>query len=245
MSKIAEKFVLAIALAAMAGGSALAVEANCVRLSFKPVAGTYLDGTTDASAEWYAVCGSKDAVFAGITADCKAVDPVDDKIYGCLKANNLGRITCTFDQDGRSHFFVFLLDTRGATGAASAAYPTVVNGVKEVVDVESSAVASLAFADATANAFGFSAIPSDLTTEARIAGIDASSDPENIIITVEGVHKALQYNVRTDSDAGKVAEGGLADTPKTSETGTVQFTVPKTGDRAQFFRLVRQPLDNK
>lgn len=241
MTKIAKKLVLASAIGA--AGFAFAVEANAVRLSFKPVAGGYNSGK-DASGEWYAVCGSKDATFAGITADCKAVDTEDDVVFGTLKVNSAGLVTCAFDKGDYNNFFVYLLDTRDTAGAASATAPTVVNGVKEVAsNIESGTASNLVNADASGKAFGFTAAPAGIT-EAKISKIDATSDPENVLITVTGTHAAIKYNVSEGADPAAAA---AAETPasdvQAGGAAEVTFPVKKSPDGgAQFFQLMRQPL---
>ena len=229
---------LSVAATAMLCGIVQAVDVTCVRLSFEP------EDVGTRTTEWYAVCGSKNAEFGGITADGKVVNP-DDTIYGFLKVNNLGRITCTFDQGEMDYFFVYLLDTTDTDGHVAASKPTVINGLQKKVTatIEEGAVSALSLVTASGATMGFTAEPSDAAS-AKIVAIDAASNPDKVLITVEGTHPALKYNVRNSEAVVGIDEANLGDTPRTSTTGTVTFEVEKNAESgAQFFKLVRQPLN--
>lgn len=229
---------LSTAAAAVLCNMAQAVDVTCVRLSFEP------EDVGTRTTEWYAVCGSVNEEFSGITADGAAVDP-SDKIYGFLKVNNLGRITCTFDRDGMDHFFVYLLDTADAEGVVPDSKPTVINGLQKKVSatIEDNSLSALSLVNASGTTMGFTAEPSG-ASDARIVAIDPTSKADKVLITVEGTHPALKYNVRNSEDVADINEAALGDKPRTSETGTVTFEVEKnTESGAQFFKLVRQPLN--
>lgn len=245
---------LSAAAAVMLCGAAFAGLPTFIK--FTPVGqGTYGDGVTAVGAnEWYAICWSQDNQFDDITADCKATGS-DDVVLKTLRVNSYGEIHTVIDQDDipgtGGYFFVYLLDTRNTSGAVAETNPTdateeapaMVNGKKEVVCEATSLFTGAC--DASGKTYTLTALPEGAAENVAITAIDVTSDPANVLITVEGIHASLQYNVRTSDNPSGIAEGAL-DEPKASATGTIQFSIPKseTGG-AQFFQVTRQPINNK
>lgn len=240
---------LSTAAAAVLCGTALAGLPTFIK--FTPVGqGTYGDGATAVDAgEWYAICWSQDNVFADITADCKATG-ADDVVLKTLRVNSYGEIHTVIDQDdipGKGgYFFVYLLDTRSPDGVVASSVgesgtPTMVNGKKEVVCEATNLFTGEC--DASGKTYTLTADPNG-AADLQITKVDAS-DPDYVELTVTGLHPSLQYNVRTSDDPAKVGNGNL-DNPQASQTGEAKFKIRKseTGG-AQFFQVMRQPLDNK
>lgn len=258
MQKIYRMIGFAVAAAMVGGAFANAVSQDDTIITFSTKGDTYVDGSTVLKGEWYALCWSADANFAGITADCKAADPYDsetnpagDAVIACLpnadgQGNCVNTIVIIKSASRYAHtgyYFIYLLDTRNADGTAVApgvdGKPTSVNGTTVVVNGAAASAEGYnnisAPAVVTSADYDETALPAD-ATDPVISKINPAG--EAVEITVENMHKAVKYNIRKGSALGNVMTLH-PDHPLTGVTETV-FSLPK--DDARFFQVVRQPL---
>lgn len=250
-----------MAVALSLGASALADAANLL-VSFSTAgADFYADGTTVvADGEWYALCWSPNPQFGGIAVDGSAAAPGDKVLLSAPLAKG-GRCPFTvFEVDSADkpasdgYYFVFLLDTRDASGVPAGSKAALkaggVNGAAVARDFtaaksEVSTVASAAGAAADASSWAASAVDTAAEgfTQARISAIVPVEN--GVRITVSGMMPGVKYNVQMGAGLSDVASGAAVksyalEVPKTSGDNDVGFTV--SSESARFFKVVRQPL---
>lgn len=240
-----------LAAASLAVG-AFADAAN-VLISFSTKSDYYADGTPVLDGEWYALCWAKDRNFDGITLDCKPVNP-DEKILIMAPLAKGGR--CPFvvfqvdsavaPSEGR--YFVYLLDTRDATGTK----------VAEAGENEAGERVPQSWINGAAVSKGFTASSSAGKNRARAvsvtSGVWAESEvvdakqpritsfkveDAKVKITVADMLPGVKYNISMGSSPSEFTSYGL-DVPKTvADDPTFELDLSD----AKFFRVVRQPLD--
>ena len=220
---------------------------------------TYADEKPVLPGEWYALCWSANSTFAGLTIDCEPVDADDEVLIVAPLAKTLanGNVGCpyvVFQVDSANapaggNYFVYLLDTRDATGDVVSAATTSEKTGKRIpaTSVNGSVAAKGYTASSSLGATQTGdevAVATDSWVETAIAEVKQPKitafkvDGANVKITVADMIPGVKYNVM------------LGETPSTLTTYGLE--VPKTGveeaefviapDDAKFFKVVREPL---
>ena len=247
-------YKLGVMLAAATFAAGAFADAANVLISFSTDGSeTYADEKPVLPGEWYALCWSADPVFDGLTIDCKPVTEGEEVVVAAPLAEKLsnGNVGCPyviFQLDSASakahtdgYYFVYLLDTRDATGTAvatakdGALVPDVANGAVATMNYTASAsTGTVKTGEAVADSWAETAI-----AEVKQPKITAFKvEGANVKITVTDMLPGVKYNVM------------LGETPSTLTTYGLE--VPKTGveeaefviapDDAKFFKVVREPL---
>ena len=237
---------LVLACSAAFAANAFADAGNTL-VTFSTQHDTYADGvTTVLDGEWYALCWSPNAEFGGITADCKPATE-GDEIYLMAPLAKNGRCpTTVFQLDSKvapttGNFFVYMLDTRTASGELAAA----VDGKPVAASAQNKATTSAATSERTITISTGTVTDSAKFAETAVpAGVDNPVIEKFEIvgtkahITVSGMHPALQYNVKAGATVGEIET--LNSTPLQGDADGETFIVDK--DLGNFFKVVRQPL---
>jgi hypothetical protein len=224
-------------------------DAGNTLITFSTQADTYADGTSVKDGEWYALCWSPNETFGGITADSKPA-AAGDEIYLMAPLAKNGRCpTTVFQLDSKvapttGNYFVYMLDTRTATGDLAAA----VDGKPVAASAQNKATASAATSERTitvktgtetaASGFTETAVPAGAGNPV-IEKFDLVGTKARIVVS--GMHPALQYNVKAGATVDKIET--LNDRPLQGDADGVTFEVDK--DLGNFFKVVRQPLETQ
>lgn len=225
-------------------------DAGNTLITFSTQADKYADGSPVKDGEWYALCWSPNETFGGITADSKPAVP-GDEIYLMAPLAKDGRCpTTVFQLDSKvapttGKYYVYLLDTRTATGDLAAA----VDGKPVAASAQNLTVEGTASGDrsitvktgvaTTAANFAETALPAGTPTPV-IEKFDIIGTKAHI--QVSGMHPALQYNVKAGATVDKIDQ--LNEVPMQGDPkGVNNFVVDK--DLGNFFKVVRQPLNKK
>jgi len=261
------KFCFMLAAATFAAG-AFADAAN-VLVSFWSTDDYYADGSRVLPGEWYALCWSPNAEFGGITCDFEPARE-GDIIFDVMPRAKVypdGNVGCKFTVFQASaskvkaggNYFVYLLDTRDATGK-SVAKDTKVNSVGLCVpnvrlsgcsvsgsftaDVADNASTNKGVAsDVAASDIGKwseSAVPAAILKQPRIVDFTLVEGAK-VNISVADMIPGMKYNICMGNNPSELTTYRLQ-APKISlsEDEIVPFTV--SSENAKFFQVVRQPL---
>lgn len=237
---------LSTAAAAVLCGATLANQDDAI-ITFSTTADYYADGTAVKDGEFYALCWSADNAFDGITAKGTAVN-ADEKVLAKIPLAKGGRCPTTVfevssDYVKGGYFFVYLLDTRDASGkpaASSAALATSgVNGSTVVVSAAAAGNGTIVSKTDVATSKEYAA--TDVSDVPNPTIEDLDFDGENAIITVGNMVPYLKYNVKKGATVDQIET--LGGKPLQGEAGGVTFVISKKD--ANFFKVVRQPLVNE
>jgi len=251
-----KRFGLMLAAATFAVG-AFADAAN-VLVSFSTKADYYADGTPVLDGEWYALCWAKDRKFDGITLDCKPVNANPDQERILLMAPLAKGGRCPFvvfqidsavaPSDGR--YFVYLLDTRDATGTSVAEAGENDDGERVPMSSINGAAVTKGYTASTSagkNKARAVAVTSGVWADSEVVDAEPPRitafkvEDAKVKITVAGMLPGVKYNISMGASPSSMTEYGL-NVPKTVNDDPV-FEIDQ-GD-AKFFQVVRQPLEKK
>ena len=238
---------LSTAAAAVLCGAALANQDDAI-ITFSTTADYYADGTAVKDGEFYALCWSADNAFDGITAQGTAVNAAEKVLAKIPLAKDGHCPTTVFevssDYVSGGYFFVYLLDTRDASGkpaASSAALAT--SGVNGSVAVVSAAAAgngtiiSQTGVDTSATPY----VETDVSNVPNPTVESLTFDGDSAIIEVGNLVPYVKYNVKKGATVDQIKT--LGGKPLQGEAGGVTFVIDKKD--ANFFKVVRQPLVNE
>lgn len=238
---------LSTAVAAVLCGAALANQDDAI-ITFSTTADYYADGTAVKDGEFYALCWSADNAFDGITAQGTAVNAAEKVLAKIPLAKDGHCPTTVFevssDYVSGGYFFVYLLDTRDASGkpaASSAALATSgVNGSTVVVSAAAAGNGTIVSKTDVATSTDYAV--TDVTDVPNPTIVDLDFDDDNAIITVGNMVPYLKYNVKKGATVDQIKT--LGGQPMQGKAGgVVQFVINKKD--ANFFKVVRQPLVNE
>ena len=245
--------LLCMAAAVLSAAFVYADEGD-VLINFSTTHDTYADGTTVLDGEWYALVWSPDGAFGGITSDCGPARSGDEVVFVSPLAKNGKCPDVVFElARDKAHFDgvyqVYLIDTRNADNTAPAAAVAgarpVLNGAVASKDYQVSDVYGASAATATASS------GSSTWAESVVDASQYDSEPSvaafkvedaKIKITVTGMVPGLKYNIRKGATVQSIETLSL-EVPLTKTSEETMFVLDK--DDAKFFKVVRQPLDNK
>ena len=241
-------------LAGILCSAALFADEGATLISFSTEADTYADGKSVIDGEWYALVWSQDGAFEGINLDCTPVDANDEIVYVSPLATNghcpdVVFVIPTAKARANGVYAVYLLDTRDASGetvaAANGSKRPAINGA--VVSKNFSVEGGVGLVKATETAVqGEAEWTASSVDETKIANYEPAKisaikvENAKVKITVSNMLPGLKYNMRMGSEPDKLQTLALP-TPKTASDPVF---VLDQGD-AKFFKVVRQPLDNK
>ena len=239
-----KKLVMMMAMAAF--GAAFGA-ANDTILTFSTQGpDTYGDGTTVLDGERYALVWQRTGTaFAGLTADCKPVDPKNTQIVvvaplakdGCCPATVFEIDAAYAATFAGGDFALYLLDTRvekaelsGAAGVR--ALPTSVNAVGAVAAVGNDGEGAVA-TGGSARVGAVSLAEVGVYTKIDEPRIDAMRIADaKIELTVSGMSDAAEYMVVQGAEPGKV--GAKMETTIQGD----KLIVDKPTGGAMFFRVI-------
>ena len=247
------KFCFTLATAVFAAG-AFADAAN-VLISFSTEADTYADGTPVKDGEWYALCWTADGSFDGLDLDCNPVDPAEKVLVVAPLAENGHCPFVIFQIDSKvapvaGNYFVYVLDTRNASGTAVASAKKNADGKRVPATEVNGAVASKSFTAAASIGANNANEGVDVSGRWVASTVAEAKQPritafkvENakVKITVADMMPGVKYNIVMGDSPTNLTSYGL-DVPKTINDDPTFEIDP--GD-AMFFRVVRQPLSTK
>ena len=238
---------LSTAAAAVLCGAALANQDDAI-ITFSTTADYYADGNPVENGEFYALCWSADNAFDGITAQGTAVNAAEKVLAKIPLAKDGHCPTTVFevssDYVSGGYFFVYLLDTRDASGkpaASSAALATSgVNGSTVVVSAAAAGngtIVSQTGVDTSATPYvetDVSDVPNPTVEKFTIDGDMAKIEVGNLVPYVK-------YNVKKGATIDQIKT--LGGEPLQGKADGVTFVINKKD--ANFFKVVRQPLVNE
>ena len=235
---------LSTAAAAVLCGAALANQDDAI-ITFSTTADYYADGTAVKDGEFYALCWSADNAFDGITAQGTAVNAAEKVLAKIPLAKDGHCPTTVFevssDYVSGGYFFVYLLDTRDASGepaASSAALATSgVNGSTVVVSAAAAGNGTIVSKTDVATSTDYAVtdvadVPNPTVEKFTIVGDMAKIEVGNLVPYVK-------YNVKKGATVDQIET--LGGKPLQGEAGGVTFVIDKKD--ANFFKVVRQPVD--
>lgn len=238
---------LSTAAAAVLCGAVLANQDDAI-ITFSTTADYYADGKPVKDGEFYALCWSADNAFDGLTAKGTAVN-ADEKVLAKIPLAKGGRCPTTVfevssDYVSGGYFFVYLLDTRDASGnvaASSAALATSgVNGSTVVVSAAAAGNGTIVSkTDVTTSKEEYAA--TDVADVPNPTVENFTIDGDTAIITVGNMVPYVKYNVKKGATVDQIET--LGGKPLQGEAGGVTFVIDKKD--ANFFKVVRQPLVNE
>lgn len=239
-----KSMVLAYFALSFCVGSAFA-DAGNVLISFSSKGpDTYADGQTVVKdGEWYALVWTPNATFGGFDVNLNPVNEDERVMLAAPLAKDGGCPTVVFQVDSKNaptggKYLVYLLDTRGVSGAPSSAdengKPQIANGLALMSNatgeggiLQGSGLGAWSDSDATG-------VGKPQITEFKIVG-------ENALITVKGLAANVRYTVVTGATVDKINMSDPVALPQVGAEGVAVFGVEKSV--GNFFTVVRQPLD--
>ena len=238
---------LSVAAAVALSSVAFANQDDAI-ITFSTTADFYADGTPVKDGEFYALCWSADSEFDGITAQGAAVNP-DEKVLAKIPLAKDRHCPTTVlevssDYVKGGYFFVYLLDTRDASGipaASSAALATSgVNGSTVVVSAAASGNGTIVSQTGVETTTDYVETVVENVPNPTVKKLDFDGD--KAIITVGNMVPYVKYNVKKGATIDKITTLG-GDPMQCEKNGMKTFYIDKKD--ANFFQVVRQPLANK
>ena len=239
---------LSTAVAAVLCGVALANQDDAI-ITFSTTADYYADGTAVKDGEFYALCWSADDAFDGITAQGTAVN-ADEKVLAKIPLAKDGHCPTTVfevssDYVSGGYFFVYLLDTRDASGKPAASSAALaksgVNGSTVVVSAAAAGngtIVSKTDVATSSKEYAATAVPDVPNPTVENFTIDG----DKAIIEVGNLVPYVKYNVMKGATVDQIKT--LGGQPMQGKAGgVVTFVISKKD--ANFFKVVRQPLVNE
>lgn len=241
MSKIMAFASLAFSLMT---GLALADAGNVLIAFSSKGPDTYADGQTVVKdGEWYALVWTPNATFGGFDVNLNPVNEDERVMLAAPLAKDGGCPTVVFQVDSKNaptggKYLVYLLDTRGVSGAPSAAdengKPQIANGLALMSNAAGEGGILQGSGLGAWNESDAAGVGNPVITDFRIVG-------ENALITVKGLAPKVRYTVVTGATVDKINMSDPVALPQVGEDGVAVFGVEK--NVGKFFRVTRQPIN--